>query len=120
MFANDVFLVRRKQHGKHHAHTGHLTEDQVFVPKTRSTHPYNIPKFDSENENIEGSRVSNKVQKELFDALGDSPISATLWSTAQLVLGWPLYLTLNSSGQKWYPKRTNRKLMFSRCVEMDV
>jgi omega-6 fatty acid desaturase (delta-12 desaturase) len=86
-----------------------MTEDQVFVPKTRSNHPYKVPAFNAEGEDLAGSTVTRKVQAELFEALGDSPLSATLWSTAQLLLGWPLYISINSSGQKWYPKGTNRK-----------
>lgn len=97
----------RISHAKHHAHTGHLTEDQVFVPKTRSKYPFALPAFDPKREDLPGSRVHVSVQNELREALGDSPISAVAWSTAQLLLGWPLYLILNSSGQKWYPAGTN-------------
>ncbi|KAF8315841.1 oleoyl phosphatidylcholine delta-12/delta-14 desaturase [Clavulina sp. PMI_390] len=97
----------RITHAKHHAHTGHLTEDQVFVPKTRTSHPYGVPKFDPEGEDLIGSTVTKKVQAEMWEALGDSPISAIAWSAAQLIFGWPMYITFNSSGQKRYPKGTN-------------
>ncbi|KAF8335717.1 oleoyl phosphatidylcholine delta-12/delta-14 desaturase [Cantharellus anzutake] len=106
----------RISHAKHHAHTGHMTEDQVFVPKTRSNHPYGVPKFNKEGEDLQGSHVSIGVQNQLWEALGDSPISAVLWSTAQLSLGWPLYLTINSSGQKWYPRGTNHFNPWARAL----
>jgi omega-6 fatty acid desaturase / acyl-lipid omega-6 desaturase (Delta-12 desaturase) len=93
-----------------------MTEDQVFVPKTRSSHPYGIPAFDPKGEDIHGSKVSQRVQAELVEALGDSPIAAVFWSAAQLLLGWPLYLALNSSGQKWYPSGTNRKSLGIRIL----
>lgn len=60
-----------------------MTQDQVFVPKTRSQ--LGLPPFDPTNENILGSSVSDKVKKELWDALGDSPIGATLGAAGYLV-----------------------------------
>lgn len=60
-----------------------MTQDQVFVPKTRSQ--LGLPAFDPTNENILGSSVSDKVKKELWDALGDSPIGATLGAAGYLV-----------------------------------
>lgn len=60
-----------------------MTQDQVFVPKTRSQ--LGLSPFDPTNENIMGSSVSDKVKKELWDALGDSPIGATLGAAGYLV-----------------------------------
>jgi omega-6 fatty acid desaturase (delta-12 desaturase) len=60
-----------------------MTQDQVFVPKTRSQ--LRLPAFDPTHENILGSSVSNKVKNELWDALGDSPIGATLGAAGYLV-----------------------------------
>lgn len=60
-----------------------MTQDQVFVPKTRSQ--LGLPAFDPTQENILGSSVSDKIKKELWDALGDSPIGATLGAAGYLV-----------------------------------
>jgi hypothetical protein len=61
--------------------------DQVFVPKTRSSHPAGLPPLDPEKDDILGapSRVSETVQGELWDAIGDSPIAATVGMMNQLV-----------------------------------
>lgn len=60
-----------------------MTQDQVFVPKTRSQ--LGLPGFDPTQENILGSSISDKVKGELWDALGDSPIGATLGAAGYLV-----------------------------------
>ena len=96
----------RISHAKHHAATGHLTQDQVFVPATRSQ--LGLPKFNPAGEDVHGVNVSEAVQKELWDALGDSPIGAVIQSAGYLLVGWPLYLTQNSSGQASYPPGTSR------------
>ncbi|KAG0700465.1 fatty acid desaturase-domain-containing protein [Suillus ampliporus] len=95
----------RITHAKHHASTGHMTQDQVFVPKTRSQ--LGLPAFDPTKEDILGSSVSEEVMKELKEAIGDSPIGATLGAATYLLGGWPAYLIRNASGQKRYPKGTN-------------
>jgi len=95
----------RITHAKHHASTGHMTQDQVFVPKTRTQ--LALPSFDPTNENILGSSVGNKVKKELWEALGDSPIGAALGAASYLLVGWPAYLVRNASGQKHYPDGAN-------------
>ncbi|KAG2343253.1 hypothetical protein BDR05DRAFT_982921 [Suillus weaverae] len=95
----------RITHAKHHASTAHMTQDQVFVPKTRSQ--LGLPAFDPTKEDILGSSVSDEVMKELKEALGDSPIGATIGAATYLLGGWPAYLIRNASGQKRYPKGTN-------------
>ncbi|KAG1743331.1 fatty acid desaturase-domain-containing protein [Suillus paluster] len=95
----------RISHAKHHASTGHMTQDQVFVPKTRSQ--LGLPAFDPTKEDILGSSVSVEVMKELREAIGDSPIGATLGAATYLLGGWPAYLLRNASGQKRYPSGTN-------------
>ncbi|KIJ62712.1 hypothetical protein HYDPIDRAFT_114400 [Hydnomerulius pinastri MD-312] len=95
----------RITHAKHHASTAHMTQDQVFVPKTRSQ--LGLPGFDPTKEDIHGSSVNDEVMKELREALGDSPIGATLGAASYLLAGWPAYLIRNASGQKRYPKGTN-------------
>ena len=60
-----------------------MTQDQVFVPKTRSE--LALPAFDPEHEDLAGLNVSEKVQREMWDALGDSPIGAIYGSLRYLV-----------------------------------
>ncbi|KAG9086222.1 hypothetical protein FRC07_013143 [Ceratobasidium sp. 392] len=47
------------------------------------------------------------MQEEMMEAIGDSPLGAALGVFALLLFGWPLYLLMNISGQKSYPKWTN-------------
>jgi len=95
----------RITHGKHHASTGHLTQDQVFVPNTRSF--LGLPPFDPAHEDLQGASISKKVMDELWEALGDSPIGACLGSASYLLGGWPAYIIFNSSGQNRYAFGTN-------------
>ncbi|KAJ7601081.1 delta-12 fatty acid desaturase protein [Mycena floridula] len=95
----------RITHGKHHASTGHMTQDQVFVPSTRSE--LGLRPFDSSREDRLGARVSAEVKKEMWEALGDSPIGATLGFFSYLLAGWPAYIGMNASGQRRYPPGTN-------------
>ncbi|KAJ7780570.1 oleoyl phosphatidylcholine desaturase [Mycena maculata] len=95
----------RITHAKHHASTGHMTQDQVFVPPTRSQR--GLKPFDPKREDLLGSSVSEEVKKEFYEALGDSPLGATLGFMSYLIAGWPLYLILNASGQRRYPKGSN-------------
>lgn len=73
----------RITHAKHHASTGHVYQDQVFVPKTRSE--LGLPAFDHTGEDLLGSSVTEKVKKELYEAMGDSPIGAALTAATFLV-----------------------------------
>ncbi|KAI8994186.1 fatty acid desaturase-domain-containing protein [Trametes punicea] len=95
----------RITHAKHHASTGHMTQDQVFVPRTRSE--LGLPPFDPTKEDLAGSSVAEEVKRELWEALGDSPVGAICGSIRYLVGGWPAYLFTNASGQSRYPKGTN-------------
>src|SRR5690349_5257104 len=85
----------RITHAKHHASTGHMTQDQVFVPKTRSQQ--GLPAFNAEGVNLEGSSISEKVMNELYEAIGDSPIATTIGFASYLLVGWPMYLIRNAS-----------------------
>ncbi|KAJ3488412.1 hypothetical protein NLI96_g2861 [Meripilus lineatus] len=95
----------RITHAKHHASTGHMTQDQVFVPKTRSQR--GLPDFNPEKETLDGSSISNDLMAEFWEALGDSPIGAAWGAASYLIFGWPMYLITNASGQKRYPTNTN-------------
>ncbi|KAH7097686.1 delta12-fatty acid desaturase [Auriculariales sp. MPI-PUGE-AT-0066] len=95
----------RITHAKHHAQTSHCDEDQAYVPKTRSY--MNLPPLDSTQEDEYGASVTEKVKAELIEALGDSPLGATLGSAGYLLPGFQYYLFKNASGQPRYPLGTN-------------
>jgi omega-6 fatty acid desaturase / acyl-lipid omega-6 desaturase (Delta-12 desaturase) len=60
-----------------------MTQDQVFVPKTRSE--MNLPKFNQDGEELLGSRITEEVMGELKEAIGDSPLGATIGFFSYLV-----------------------------------
>ncbi|KAI0777781.1 fatty acid desaturase-domain-containing protein [Trametes elegans] len=95
----------RISHAKHHAATSHVDRDEVYVPRTRTE--MGLPPFDPKNEDVLGSSVSENLQRELWEAIGDSPIGGLLTNVAYLVLGWPAYVFVNASGNSGYPKGTN-------------
>ncbi|KAF8527476.1 fatty acid desaturase-domain-containing protein [Hysterangium stoloniferum] len=95
----------RISHAKHHAGTAHLTNDQVFVPRTRSQ--LGLPNFNPSKEDLAGSSVSEEVQRELREAFSDSPIASALGAAGYLLVGWPMYLIRNASGQRHYPLGTS-------------
>lgn len=95
----------RITHAKHHASTGHMSQDQVHVPKTRSD--VGLPPLDPTKEDPLGGSIRAEVMQELQEAIGDSPIVAAIYSMGALLFGWPLYIIRNASGQKRYPKMTN-------------
>lgn len=80
----------RISHAKHHASTGHMTQDQAFVPWTRTQ--MGLPPLDPENEDVYGSSVSDAVKNELWEALGDSPIGAAWGVFVYFVSGLALCL----------------------------
>jgi omega-6 fatty acid desaturase / acyl-lipid omega-6 desaturase (Delta-12 desaturase) len=82
-----------------------MTQDQVFVPKTRSDR--GLPPLDPSKEDILGASVVDEVKQELWEALGDSPLGATYGAATYLLAGWPMYLATNASGQRRYPAGSN-------------
>jgi len=88
----------RISHGRHHAATGHMTRDEVFVPATLSEVKL-VPAGERKKAVVNGL--------ELEDLLEDTPIYALLWLLGQQILGWPGYLIKNVSGQAHYPAWTN-------------
>ncbi|KAJ7643700.1 delta 12-fatty acid desaturase [Roridomyces roridus] len=105
----------RITHAKHHASTGHMTQDQVWM---------GLRPIDLKREDRLGARASAEVQKELYEALGDSPIGATIGVAMYLLVGWPAYIIRNASGQQRYPEGTNhfdpKAAMFSPNHWTDV
>ncbi|KAK0548184.1 hypothetical protein OC846_004574 [Tilletia horrida] len=110
----------RISHARHHAATGHLTRDEVFVPRTRSQRglkplkPLAIGE-DNPEALTEAEKVAGKVVRQedesfgewLHELLEDAPLYSLIYIMVQQTLGWPLYLLKNSSGQLHYPKGTN-------------
>lgn len=94
----------RISHGRHHASTGHLTRDEVFVPRTRSQLGIQGQKHESEQR---GVSVPTWRQAELREALEESPIASLFGAFVHQLFGWPMYLIRNASGQLHYPKGTN-------------
>jgi len=82
-----------------------MTQDQVFVPPTRSQR--GLPPINPEGETLAGVSISQEVLKQLYDALGDSPIGAALGAGSYLLVGWPMYLLFNAASQRRYPKYNN-------------
>ncbi|KZP26759.1 delta12-fatty acid desaturase [Athelia psychrophila] len=112
----------RISHAKHHASTGHLTQDQVYVPWTRSE--MGLAPLNPEKEDIMGRNVAEEVKAELFEAMGDSPIGAFFTVAKYLVgalpllplfyshsrpqlVGFQAYLLMNAKGQQRYPRFTS-------------
>jgi len=94
----------RISHARHHAATGHMTRDEVFVPRSRSERGY--PEIKEEGE-LDGMNVSEQRQEELREAISDAPLFLLGHLIAQQLLGWPGYLAVNASGQLHYPPGTN-------------
>ncbi|KAF9432914.1 Fatty acid oxidation complex subunit alpha [Entomortierella beljakovae] len=76
----------RISHSRHHKATGHMTKDQVFVPKTRSQVGLPPKQADAEED----------------DHLDEqAPIVTLYYMVIQFVFGWPAYLLVNASGQDY-------------------
>ena len=57
--------------------------DQVFVPKTRSQ--LGLRALDPTKEDVYGASVTEEVKQELWEALGDSPLGASLGAATYVV-----------------------------------
>ncbi|GAA5951233.1 hypothetical protein JCM21900_004383 [Sporobolomyces salmonicolor] len=89
----------RISHAKHHAATGHLTRDEVFVPRTAS--------YRGVSEKGTGKKKEVEKGIVLDELLEDAPLYRLGWLLIQQIFGWPAYLFSNASGQLWYPEWTN-------------
>jgi hypothetical protein len=78
----------RISHGRHHAATGHIHRDEVFVPRTRDQ--LGLPKLDEVKEDVEGFNVTAERQKELAEAIGDAPLFVLVNLIVQQVRRAPL------------------------------
>ncbi|KAI8460468.1 fatty acid desaturase-domain-containing protein [Phakopsora pachyrhizi] len=113
----------RISHAQHHAATGHMTRDQVFVPKTRSQRgiaplPENATKREREGT------FESSVYEQMDDLLEDAPFWNLLNLLIQQLLGWPAYIIANASGQVRYPAWTNhfdpKSIIFDKRHRNDV
>ncbi|KAI8060554.1 delta-12 fatty acid desaturase [Gongronella butleri] len=75
-------------HSRHHKSTGHMTNDQVFVPKTRSE--VGLP---AREKDVEGDGPHADLH--------DAPIVSLVQLVFMFLFGWPMYLFVNTSGQKY-------------------
>ncbi|KAH8551139.1 delta-12 fatty acid desaturase [Umbelopsis sp. PMI_123] len=78
----------RISHSRHHKATGHMSRDQVFVPNTRSD--LGLPKRENDPEG-DGPH----------HAFEEAPLYVFINMVFMFTFGWPLYLLINISGQKY-------------------
>jgi len=71
-------------HGKHHHSTGHMSKDQVFVPKIRESNP-----------------GKGEGHHDIHEDSNEAPIVSLMHIAGMLLGGWPAYLIFNVSGQKY-------------------
>lgn len=100
----------RISHGRHHSGAGHMSRDQVFIPRTEA--------FAAEHRN--NVKRTHRLLQALgwsttkFDAgvaradeiLEDAPLYVLANLIVQQLVGWPLYIVSNASGQD-YGRRAN-------------
>ncbi|GAA6041766.1 hypothetical protein JCM8097_008321 [Rhodosporidiobolus ruineniae] len=96
----------RISHAKHHAATGHMNRDEVFVPRTAAERGL---KLENGKYVPAAPRKKTEVEKGLVldELLEDAPLYRLGWLLIQQLFGWPAYLFQNASGQLWYPAWTN-------------
>ncbi|GAA5986524.1 hypothetical protein JCM5350_001358 [Sporobolomyces pararoseus] len=108
----------RISHARHHAATGHMDRDEVFVPRT----------LEERGGELKSKENKKKVQLEkgieLDELLEDAPLYRLVTLVGQQLLGWPLYLFMNVSGQTSYPVWTNhfdpKSIIFDTRHRIDV
>ncbi|ORY81299.1 delta-12-fatty acid desaturase [Leucosporidium creatinivorum] len=86
-------------HARHHAATGHMTREEVFVSASRS-----------EKLGAEGKSPPKSVEVDgewLDELLEDAPMYRLGKVVLQQLLGWPAYLLTNVTSQPSYPPGTN-------------
>ncbi|BGP18767.1 hypothetical protein JCM10213_004274 [Rhodosporidiobolus nylandii] len=96
----------RISHAKHHAATGHMTRDEVFVPRTASFRGIKHDE-DGKPQGVTGKKREVEQGLVLDELLEDAPLYRLGWLLIQQLAGWPAYLFSNASGQLWYPSWTN-------------
>ncbi|KAI5475986.1 hypothetical protein MNV49_000545 [Pseudohyphozyma bogoriensis] len=105
----------RISHAKHHAATGHLTRDEVFVPQSRED--VGLPSrsailpAQADNEDVPKTKSVVKIGGPRFgemmdELLEDVPLYRLGWLIVRHLTGWPLYMFVNATGRKCYPQWT--------------
>lgn len=79
------FFSWKLSHSKHHKATGHMERDMVFIPKTRQEYI---------------SKTSSTLQT-LAELGEETPIVTATNVILQQLLGWPMYLISNVTGQRY-------------------
>jgi len=80
------FFSWQISHRRHHSNTGNIDKDEVFVPEVRK-------EYEPEELDLAGGLIALK-----------SSLVRFLQITIMMTLGWPLYLAINATGHKAYPK----------------
>merc|ERR1711991_446794 len=75
------FFSWKFTHAAHHGATNHMRKDQVFVPHTRQ-------------ESVAAGYES------LYALLEDTPLLNFFYAARMFLIGWPMYLLINVSGQE--------------------
>jgi len=113
----------RISHAQHHAATGHMTRDQVFVPKTRSQRGLTPLPANASKREREGTLQGN-LYEQMDGLLEDAPMWTLFNLVIQQLLGWPAYILTNASGQPRYPAWTNhfdpQSIIFDKRHRRDV
>ena len=94
------------QHARHHAATGSMERDEVFVPKTRSQLGM---KPESQVLADKAAAKEQSTFEKIDDVLEDAPLWSLINIIIQQTFGWPAYLIRNAAGQD-YGKWTNREV----------
>jgi omega-6 fatty acid desaturase (delta-12 desaturase) len=76
-------------HRKHHAATGNMERDMVFIPRTREQH---------------ASRIGKMVH-ELSELTEETPAYTLLMLVMQQLVGWPNYLLTNITGHNHHERQ---------------
>lgn len=95
----------RISHARHHAATGHMTRDEVFVPSTRENR--GLLPLHPVDDNSPVVTEQTTWGEWLAELLEDAPLFNLLELLVQQLIGWQLYLLTNVSGQRHYPRWTN-------------
>jgi len=116
----------RISHARHHASTGSMERDEVFIPKTRSQ--VGLAPADVIAEQQQQVKKEQTTFEKVDDLLEDAPLWNLFNVLVQQLFGWPAYLIRNASGQK-YGKHTDHfnpespifdKRHFSQIIASDI
>ncbi|KAI9613598.1 hypothetical protein H4Q26_010208 [Puccinia striiformis f. sp. tritici PST-130] len=100
-----TITTRTITHAQHHAAAGDLARDQCLSKNSLRTRlgPLNPNASRDERE----GNMHPSFYDEMDDLLEDSPLWNLVTLVGQQLIGWPMYLVSNSSGQFRYPSWTN-------------